>query len=226
MNIDLISFKVWSSRLETPSVNNPMRRDEDSWPEFGEPDELHAAHITIEPIFTEFSTDGDMIQHNLGFLHGIYFDIPSAKESGDNVFDVFDCISGDTSDLYRVLFDSDGNLIDEYVGITNTIFYLDLLYINDEYRNQGVGGKLVDMIKKILKYSLNLEAGCLIVNPIPIRRVNEHEYSLIDDDKEEKRLTNKLKLFYKKLGYKNMPNETYMYINTNYRIRKLSVIKN
>ncbi|MDI6706311.1 MAG: GNAT family N-acetyltransferase [Bacillota bacterium] len=112
--------------------------------------------------------------------------------------------------------DKDGNIRDECSGMSLNIFHIERFYIEEEFRNKGIGEKILDLLDDILNYTLNCEVGCYILLPNPITKNDKNELKIIKDENLNKKLKKKLVKFYRKCGYKKISKSDYMYLNTDY----------
>lgn len=209
MNIDSISFNVWSSKLEIWDVD--LAKTSKGIHDLCDFDERYATQINIEFVSRKWTNAGDRAEdyceEKLGFLYGIYFDMEGIVADGEDIFKILNANNKDMADFYRIALEGDWiNL----KGDRKNLFYIDLFYIKPEYRNQGIGGKIVAMLKAILKHSLNLEPGCLIATPAPLELENGCYKFIVNSEKKDV-LAKKLNGFFKKQYFKEIPNEPYLY---------------
>ncbi len=125
---------------------------------------------------------------------------------GQSIFDAFDMVSGDTCELYNVLFDRNGYIKDEYESFCDNVFYIDRLYVEKDYRNKGYAKLMLNQIGEIIKYVAKLNVGIITVCAQPFER-NGDKDEMIDDDK----LKRKLIELYKNTGFQETDN-TYDYL--------------
>ena len=214
MEIKEIRYKVNSSSATTPPTrlhdNKPLYiyADDSFWQII----QIHIMGSTKEDDFDDFENI------DLGFLEGTYFKIEDMEMEGINKFDLFDNISQEIHDLYSNLFDMDGIYKDGVIGIKGNVFSIDRLYIENEYRNCGIGRRVIVDLQNILDYSLNCKIGNFILLPSAIEKVEE-DLRPVSDEKEYAALTKRLQAFYRRLGFKKVPKGKHMWFNTDYRMK-------
>lgn len=214
MEIKEIRYKVSSSTDTTPSAS------------LGEEKSLHIyeydsywQYVYIDILgSTKEGEDDDFEDIKLGFLHGSYFKIDDMDNDGISKFDVFDSISQETYEVYSNLFDSHGIEKKGCIGINGNVFSIDRLHIEKEYRNCGIGRRVITDLEKILQYSLNCKVGNFILLPSALEKVGE-SLKQVDDEKLYDTLTKRLQKFYRSIGFKKVPKGTHMYFNTDYRMK-------
>lgn len=154
----------------------------------------------------------------IGTLTGRYFKVSSMVNKNISIFDVFDSISQEAYMMYEALTDKKGNFNVDYCGFKSNIFHIERFAIEESYRNQGLGEKILYLLDDVLNYTLNFEVGCYILQPAPIIKNKENDYTYIENEVLSDKLKNKLIEFYNKCGYNIIPNKNFMYLNTDYKI--------
>lgn len=214
MEIKEIRYKVSSSTSTTPATS---LTEEKSLSIYGY--DLYWQYVQIDMLGSTKEGEFDNFENiDLGFLQGIYFKIDDMENEGISKFDVFDSISQETYDVYSNLFDSNGIEKDGLIGINGNVFSIDRLYIENQYRNCGIGRRVITDLQKILEYSLNCKIGNFILIPSAIEKVGE-DLKMISDEKEYTILTKRLQKFYRSLGFKKINKGTHIYFNTDYRMK-------
>lgn len=158
-------------------------------------DQISYYPITIE-LFEK--NEEDNTQKSIAFLDGYYYDMDYIYDCNINPFDVFDMINVDTEVLYGILFDETGNVKPEYQMFNHNIFYLNRIYVEKEYRNNGYAKLLLNQLDEILKYIAKINVGIVVVCAQSFER-NGIEEEMIRDDRKLKE--NLIKL-YKNAGFK------------------------
>lgn len=132
-------------------------------------------------------------------LNGYYYDMDYIYQYGQGLFNTFDMVSGDTNKLYAILFDKDDDQIKiEYQTFSDNIFYLDRIYIENNYRNKGYATLLLSQLEDIIKYIVKLNVGIIIVCAMPFEKIaNEEKFYRDNFD-----LKNKLIDLYRKTGFR------------------------
>lgn len=139
----------------------------------------------------------------VGYIKFNYFDIELAYAEGVNVFDIFDMTCTEIASIQPYLFDKDG-FPSRYAGFNANIIYIDRLFINKEFRNQGIGGMILKNIYSIIRYMAKLDVGCvaLLANPF-----EENSDTTIDDKDQIEKLIK----FYEKCGFERIEETQYMF---------------
>jgi len=211
MEIKEIRYRVSSSTSTTPitSLNEEKTLYIYEYDSFWQSIQIDILGTTKEEDFEDI---------DLGFLEGIYFKVDDMENEGINKLDVFDSISQEAYDAYSNLFDTDGIEKEGIIGINGNIFSIDRLYIKNEYRNCGIGRRIIIDLQKILEYSLNCKIGNFILLPSALEKVGE-DLKQVTDKKEYTTLTKRLQNFYRSLGFKKVYKGTHMWFNTDYRMK-------
>ena len=211
MEIKEIRYRVSSSTSTTPitSLNEEKTLYIYEYDSFWQSIQIDILGTTKEEDFEDI---------DLGFLEGIYFKVDDMENDGINKLDVFDSISQEAYDAYSNLFDTDGIEKEGIIGINGNIFSIDRLYIKNEYRNCGIGRRIIIDLQKILEYSLNCKIGNFILLPSALEKVGE-DLKQVTDKKEYTTLTKRLQNFYRSLGFKKVYKGTHMWFNTDYRMK-------
>lgn len=165
---------------------------------------LSYCSVTIELVETN---ESESKQKTIASLFGYFYDVEYMYNYGQSIFDAFDMVSGDTCELYNVLFDRDGYIKDEYESFCDNVFYIDRLYVEKDYRNKGYAKLMLNQIGEIIKYVAKLNIGIIAVCAQPFE-INGNEEKMIKDNKELKR---KLIELYKNTGFQETDN-TYDYL--------------
>lgn len=160
--------------------------------------------VTIELVETN---ESESKQKTIASLFGYFYDVEYMYNYGQSIFDAFDMVSGDTCELYNVLFDRNGYIKDEYESFCDNVFYIDRLYVEKDYRNKGYAKLMLNQIGEIIKYVAKLNIGIIAVCAQPFE-INGNEEKMIKDNKELKR---KLIELYKNTGFQETDN-TYDYL--------------
>lgn len=219
MRFDYLSFKVWSSKTETPG----FKLEGDDWLSSFEPEDRYDANIEIDIFGEVFDLDKDRsVKKNIGFIYGIIFDVESAYDDGEDIHDIFDSHSADALALYESLKGDEGDLNFEYVGLGTNVFYIDFIYIEEKYRCKELGAKVLEMLEDLIKYSLNYKIGCIALIAIAMDKSKNkgYRYDIVDNPE----LKNKVKKFFINSSYRTIPGTEFMFRNTDYKPKKLIIV--
>ena len=165
---------------------------------------LAYSNISIKLVKTDFD---DSFESEILRIDGILFDVEFMVNNGFNQFMVYDSIDGDTLELYETFYEDD-MLKDEYYSMLSpNIFYLDRLYVNQEYRNKGYATIMLNKLADILKHVLKLNIGliCIYSQPFEIK-------GKMINNVDDKELAIKLHTLYEKCGYIPVNNTNYLYM--------------
>lgn len=211
MEIKEIRYRVSSSTSITPSINLKEEKSLDIY-EYDSYWQYVYIHILGSTKDKEFDDFEDI---ELGFMQGTYFKIDDMDNEGICKFDISDSISQETYDVYTNLFNSDDSEKEGVIGINGNVFSIDRIYIENQYRNFGIGTRVITDLEKILQYSLNCTIGNFILLPSAIEKVDDELKQIIDNE-EYVVLTKRLQKFYKSIGFKKIHKREHMYFNTDY----------
>lgn len=199
MEEDFLEIKVNVGYPEIALYEYPSKID------FSDSSEsLSYCPVTIELVETN---ESESKQKTIASLFWYFYDVEYMYNYGQSIFDAFDMVSGDTCELYNVLFDRDGCIKDEYESFYDNVFYIDRLYVENDYRNKGYAKLMLNQIGEIIKYVAKLNVGIIAVCAQPFE-INGNEEKMITDNKELKR---KLIGLYKNTGFQETDN-TYDYL--------------
>ncbi|MEN8908270.1 MAG: hypothetical protein ABF289_20125 [Clostridiales bacterium] len=146
----------------------------------------------------------------IGVIMGRYFRLSKLKY--DLFEDIFDCVDQENHELYTDLYDENTEINDKYVGLKRNIFHIEKFYIEEEYRNMGLGSKILIHLDDVLSLNINCEVGAYILKPNTIKKDKNDDLTSIEDKVLYKRLVD----FYKRFGFKKIESSDYMFINTDY----------
>ncbi len=152
-------------------------------------------------------------QEQIGIIEMTYMDVSMAEEIGYSAFDLFDLIDSEKQGICEYLFECDGNQNDKYVGMDRDVLYIDEIFIEKNYRNIGIGSKLVKELPKLIKQILKLRPGCIVLLANPFE-IEEKEFKPTRD----KNKIEKLIKFYSKNGFIRIKDTRYLVHNMDFII--------
>ncbi len=159
--------------------------------------------------FSIYKTDDELNkQEQIGKVEMTYMDVYMAEETGYGVFDLFDLIDSEKQGVCEYLFDFDGEQNDKYVGIDRDVLYIDKIFIEEKYRNIGIGSLIVKELPKLIKQILKLKPGCLVLFANPFEIEND-KFKPTRDKKKIKKLID----FYTKNGFERIKETQYLVKN-------------
>ena len=148
----------------------------------------------------------ESIKNEVLEIEGILLDNEYLFDNDIHPLELYDSISQDTYDLYTIFFDN-AMIKEEYNSfLSDNIFYLDTIYVNEKYRNKGFATAILSKLDSILKYIIGLNVGTIAIYSTPFKKEDKSiEYF---DDKE---LSDKLNNLFKKCDYKRISDSNYFY---------------
>ena len=209
MNTEKLRFKVTSSNKPIPVIGI----NETRWLKELEPNYL-VMDICIQ-IYNK--------KQKIGYITGLFFDINFAMNAELSISDMFDAHSQEALEVYEALMDDNGELNYSIIGLEGNILYVERFYIDAEYRSQGIGFFVLSHFEDIIRYSLHISIGCIVIKPVPLE-VSESGLAPVKNKRQYNLMRKKLICFYKQAGFSRIPKNDFMHINTDYRVRRLRVL--
>ena len=161
---------------------------------------------------TIYSADEELNeQEQIGEVEMTYMDVCMAEETGYGVFDLFDLIDSEKQGVCEYLFDFDGKQNYEYVGIDRDVLYIDEIFIENKYRNMGIGSLIVKELPRLIRQILKLRPGCLVLLANPF----EVEGKMFNPSRDENEIE-KLIEFYAKNGFERIEDTQYLVKNMDF----------
>lgn len=94
----------------------------------------------------------------------------------------------------------------------DSAFYITELFIEKEYRGNGIGRKIFEQLPKFLDRNIAEPISCIYLMPGPLERINgEVEYIMNPKDKEMVFLKQRLIRFYESVGFKRIGETDFYY---------------
>lgn len=145
-----------------------------------------------------------------GFIRGSFFTPLDFTRFDINFDDVADVKGWDFYDMAGAITGKDRNIKEEIAYESDTIIHIDEFYINEQFRNYGIGSYIINNLEEILYYYSGQFPTRIIVLPQP-RVFKDGEYQNISDkDTSKELLMEKLISFYKMNGFDFIENTNYM----------------
>jgi len=174
--------------------------------------------ITIKIHEQEYDENFETInEFEIGIIEVLLYDVESAINNYENVITIADSQNQEVSDAMLHVFNSRNNgLKDKYrsMEFTENVIYLERLFIKPEFRKLGYAKVIMNNINKILSRLVIARFACMVMIPAAFEYANPVDYKeLLNDDQipDGKKLTEKLYRFYKKCGFKTIPNSSVLY---------------
>jgi len=141
--------------------------------------------------------DDDAEEKVVARLKGHRLDISRARESFDDIQELFDSISPEISDLGSYIISDNNCFVESFSKDEpektpcSSLVYIDELMVEPEYRNRKVGTEMLKRMSQVVDMNKTLVAL--------------KAYPIIDDKFEERtpELKKQLKHFYSKLGFRH-----------------------
>jgi len=216
MRVDKLQFQVWKTPLKPFVV--PFK---DNWPLELKP-KHYSYSIDIEIFALEFENGEEVTCGKIGFIESAFIDVVKTDLAGDSVYNVFDAISADMLSAYKALTIND-DFNNKFVGRNQNILLLDSVYIEEEYRKQGIAKNVIINLEKLLCHSLGLKVGCIITIPEDFGFTKEDDPTIINTVNGH-RINTRFQTYMRKLGYKEIANTDFMYLNPDYKDRGFKVV--
>lgn len=146
----------------------------------------------------------------IGQLIGTFFE-PEAQMNDADFWDVCDSIDGDLECMASEIVDNNLNISEEICTMNNSIFYIDELFIDEKYREHGIGKFVLKQLDKFMLYSLNLDVGTIVTYPFAMEGTIKDGYKRIKDEEKFEETLKRVKKFYRSCGFKNVGKFGHMY---------------
>lgn len=92
------------------------------------------------------------------------------------------------------------------------MLYIDKIFIENKYRNRGIGTKIVKELPRLVKQILKLKPGCIVLLANPFE-MKGNDLNASKDKKEIENLIN----FYTKNGFERIEDTQYLVRNMDYK---------
>jgi hypothetical protein len=184
-------------------------------------DEIENYLTTITGEIFCFNNDMET-KRKIGIIKGYYVDIDNAMSEGYGPFDILD-LDGSTEPYYEAVFDDATNEFKATLGpdiYQSNLLIIDRVEIIPELRGRKIG--LVAMYRMIRQFSHGCGLVTIKVFPLQFehRGNNEVVSKWFTDmkmgafEKDEAKAVNKLKSYYRQLGFTDVKDSDFMILNT------------
>lgn len=223
--IKTLKFIAHSSNLESPYID----LGEEDWVMHSDPEDVFIGNITIDILGVieeneDIDADELYITKKIGEVSGVYFNTEFAINSGQGIYDLFNSYSADAEELYHYLFDKDESPKLEYFELNHSVFNLDYIFIEEEYRKKGIGTFVLQQLDNIMQATLNHSAGCFVCIPLPTIITDKGDDKYISYDKSDKKLISKLRNTMRSCGYRSIKGSQYLYKNNERKTKEIKII--
>ena len=148
----------------------------------------------------------------IGFIEGHILEAECLLGDDTSGFlELCDMISGDLLGAAEVFTDRNGIVKPSICPPDQRIMYIDGVYIEENYRNMGMGKYIFDNITALLRYLLNIEPYVCVLLPYPQLKLMDGELIPATEAKEVNETHSRLIRFYKRIGFTEIKNTQYMY---------------
>lgn len=155
------------------------------------------------------SNSGAENREKIGFLNGNFFESGILTDDTD-FYTLCNLIGFDLESMAAAIVDEDGWIRDEICELDENLMYIDRIYIEEKYRGLGIASYVLNSIKQILIYAVNLYPNVLILLPKPQEKDKEGHLQNIRDKNIKDKNKKKLIKLYQNLGFEKLPDSDYM----------------
>lgn len=202
VGLEAISLKVSRGRNRVNYIDVDLEEAIKSQ----EDDEKCIIDIFIDILGIKIDTGEEI---NIGKLEGNFFESEVIMEDTD-FYEVCDCVGADLEPLAEAIIDNDRCIKESICDFGENLMYIDRIYIEEKYRNLGIGSFIIDSFVELLEYTVSLNPHTLILLPKPQEKNKEGKISNIENEEKKEKYMKKLIKFYKKLGFKKIRGCNYM----------------
>lgn len=222
--IETLKFVAHSSSLESPYID----LGEKDWVMHSDPEDVFISNIAIDILgVIEVNEDIDADElyktKKIGEISGTYFNVEFALNSGQGIYDLFDSYSAEAEELYHYLFDEEESPYHEFFELNFNVFNLDYIYIEEEFRNKGIGTFVLKQLDNILNATLNHSAGCFVCIPLPTIIKDDNNETHISYDMNNKKFISKLRNTMRSCGYRSIKGSQYLYKNNDRKTKEINI---
>lgn len=169
------------------------------------PDKKYTTGISVEA----FTTDDDGAKAaDIGFLNALYFEAEELFAEEISFPLLCDMISSDACGMAEAVTDKRGKIKPSICNRGHNMLYIKELFIEEQYRSQGVGRYLLDNIVPLLSHSLNLCTHACTLTPYPQEKGKGGD---LHDASNATADLPRLVRFYEKAGYTKLKGSGYMH---------------
>jgi len=203
-----LTFSVSSSREDVPPVYLEDY-DTNEWANDLAVEEKYFTniHIDIYGYPNEDLNEDEKVK--VGVLWGTNIE-PEIIMEDYSFWEACDIHSQELCDMATAITEN-GSIMEKICDFDKELFFLDRIFIEPQYRGYGIGTCVIRMVPQILKYSLNIFLGSIVILPKAQERNKEGRIAQLEDKDLDKQKTAQLIKYYKKLGFKLTKNRKFMY---------------
>lgn len=195
-DITKVLNKLMKNNLDPNQINISIKTNLNTggWLGLSDPQESIICYsINIEKYCDEEFENKEIIGNCICyFIEGYNY----ATEELIDIRNVADSLSGDLLAAVSPVIDSNGQVVENYIGIN--ILYVDHFYINPEFRGLGIGSLCFPMILNVL----GREAGVITIIPCPTEDNGKDRIKVTD--KRYNVIFKKMIEFYERFGFKKV----------------------
>lgn len=182
-------------------------------------------YISLDEDFLSWRKINEINVIDISIIINIEFDIEEQEEAGfikckfidmkeinseEELYSVCTYESQALEEMSREFELLTSNQKEDIINNKKNILYIDGIYIEPKYRNKNIGSYILNNLKSILKYSLNLDVEFIILLPMPVEKIGYLEIKKLTDKVKLNENKKKLEKFYKKNKF--IPIKKYMYM--------------
>ena len=194
MNFDNLQYRVWSDHLETPFF--PIQHTK--WYDSLTPKDKYVHQIIVDIFGVCYgdACDSTNLPHEkVGYLLGTFFDVQSAQQHQHTAMDILNSFEQEGDPRYQ-LFINDAHLNKKFASTEKNLFFIKCLYIDAQYRKQGIGHQIISSLEHILAYSSGFKIDYAITFPVGSELLKGDTCFI-----EDPCTIPSIKCFFSKLGY-------------------------
>lgn len=135
-------------------------------------------------------------------LRGRIFDEEQLADLGMDLLDGADYIDQDAYNYATELVNCDEYIDNETIYTDEWSGYIELIYVNPEFRRQGIGSYLISNLAEILRYSMRVRLGFICTYTQPM---DPKDWSPIDDPE----MLNIMRSFFEKNAFREVDESNY-----------------
>lgn len=194
-------------KIEVSSYSSEIYVDNFEKIDFGDYEEMLSSVFSGFYLY-EVDEEDESLKKLVAKVYGRFFDLNYAIDHQVSFYDVFDMADGDSASLIPYLVESDDKIKEKFLTLNNNVYYLDRIFVEEEYRGRGIAKFILNNILDILKYVSKIEFGVLIVQAQPYDKIDGES---IMDYEDKDRLERLIKL-YEDCSFIRIDKSNYLYL--------------
>lgn len=202
VGLDSLSIRIHASkRIEY------IHEETGAWKKELEPQEKYLIPTHIGIYGMNLETDEEK---EIGVIRAYFFE-PEILIEDSSFWEVCDAESGDLEAMAEAITDEGLRISEEICSENASIFYIDEIFIDKEYRNLDIGSYVIQNLDEFLFFSSNLNIGTIVTMPYAMEGSIEEGYTGIENEKEKNKTLKGLIRFFKRNGFEQVGVSNYYY---------------